>query len=378
VSERRLHTAARAELERLIRLLCEDGYRVIGPTLRDGVIVYDEIRAAGDLPVGWTDRQEPGRYRTQKRDDDACFGFVVGPHSWKQFLFPSRIRIFAADRNQTGGFEVDLRRETPPRYAFLGVRACELAAIAIQDRIIGSEIPDAYYHRTRRDLFTVAVNCLEPAATCFCASMRTGPRCTEHFDLCLTELNGYLGVEVGSEAGAELLQRLEHRDSTPTEQRLFQLLVDRASEHMGRRIDTEGLPELLARRADSPRWKEIGERCLACGNCTMVCPTCFCYNVYDHTDLTGDHAERRRRWGSCFALEFTYMAGQNVRTSRSSRYRQWMTHKLSSWHQQFGSSGCVGCGRCITWCPVGIDLTEEAAAFAHAPAGGEAAPAAAR
>ena len=168
------------------------------------------------------------------------------------------------------------------------------------------------------------------------------------------------------------------REATPTERRLFRLLIDRANEHMGRRIDTDGLPELLVNGVESPRWKEIAERCLVCGNCTMVCPTCFCYNVYDHTDLTGNHAERRRRWGSCFALEFTYMGGQNVRTSGSSRYRQWMTHKLSSWHEQFGTSGCVGCGRCITWCPVGIDITEEAAAFRQAAATEPGAPAAAR
>ncbi len=363
MTERTLHTVARSGLDRLIQLLREEGYTVIGPTMQDDVIVYDEISAATDLPVGWTDRQEPGRYRTRKRDDDQYFGFVVGPHSWKQFLFPSRIQIFSADRTEAGGFELDIRRDAPPKYAFLGVRACELAAIAIQDQIIASEIRDAYYHGARQQLIIVAVNCLEPATTCFCGSMETGPRCTRHFDLCLTELNGDFALEIGSEAGAELCQRLEHREATPTEQRLLRLLIDRATEHMGRQIDTDGLPELLANGVGSPRWKEIAERCLACGNCTMVCPTCFCYNVYDHTDLTGNHAERRRRWGSCFALEFTYMAGQNVRTSASSRYRQWMTHKFSSWHEQFGSSGCVGCGRCITWCPVEIDITEEAAAF---------------
>jgi hypothetical protein len=265
----------------------------------------------GELP-SLTDCQEPAAIA--RADDDACFGFALGPHSWKQFLFPSRIRIFAADRTQAGGFEVDLRRETPPRYAFLGVRACELAAIAIQDRIIGSEIPDAYYHRTRRDLFTVAVNCLEPAPTCFCASMRTGPRCTEHFDLCLTELNVYLGIEVGSEAGAELLQRLEHRDSNATEQRLFQLLVDRASEHMGRRIDTEGLPELLARSAAESAME--GDRRALPGLWKLHdgLPHLLLLQRLRPHRSEGDHAERRRRWGSCFALNSPYMARQNVRT----------------------------------------------------------------
>ncbi len=379
MNERRIYTMPRKQLDRLIQLLRGRGYTVIGPMIRDDVIVYDEISAADDLPLGWTDSHEPGRYRTRKRDDDQYFGFVVGPHSWKQFLFPSRIRIFAADRKGlSGSFELDIHREAPPMYAFLGVRACELAAIAIHDQIMTSEIRDAYYQSARQQLLIVAVNCLEPAANCFCASMKTGPRCTKHFDLCLTELNGDFALEIGSETGAELFKGLESNEATSTEQRLFRLLIDRASEHMGRQMETDGLPQLLANSLDSPRWKAIAERCLACANCTMICPTCFCYNVYDHTDLTGNHAERRRRWGSCFALEFTYMGAQNARTSGSSRYRQWMTHKLSAWQEQFGTSGCVGCGRCITWCPVGIDITEEAAAFRHAATTGQAAPVAAR
>ena len=141
---------------------------------------------------------------------------------------------------------------------------------------------------------------------------------------------------------------------------------------MGRRLETAGLPELLARSLESPRWRMIATRCLACANCTMVCPTCFCYNVGDGSDLSRRRAERWRLWGSCFTLEFSYLGAHAVRTEISSRYRQWMTHKLSWWHEQFGVSGCVGCGRCITWCPVGIDITAEAEALrteAGGPAG---------
>jgi ferredoxin len=258
---------------------------------------------------------------------------------------------------------LDIRRKDPPKYAFLGVRACELAAIAIQDRIITSEILDPYYKAVRDQAFIVAVNCLEPGGTCFCASMQTGPRCLRGFDLCLTEVDGDYLVEVGSERGASVFQQLQSRPATGAERRLFDLLLERATGRMGRTLDTEGLAELLARSVESPRWKEIATRCLACANCTMVCPTCFCYSVHDHTDLTGKRAERQRLWGSCFTLEFSYLGAHTVRTEISSRYRQWMTHKLSSWAEQFGTLGCVGCGRCITWCPVGIDITAEAAAF---------------
>jgi ferredoxin len=338
---------------------------VIGPTLRDGVLVLEELNSAADLPVGYADRQQPGGYRVEKRSDGRKFGYVLGPHSWKRYMFPSKIRLFAASREGGGDrpFSLDVRRKEPPQYAFLGVRACELAAIAIQDRIITSEILDPYYKAVRDQAFIIAVNCLQPGGTCFCTSMKTGPRCVRGFDLCLTEVDGDFFVEVGSERGARVFQQLQSRPATAAERRLFGLLLERATEHMGRELDTDGLPELLARNLESPRWKKIATRCLACGNCTMVCPTCFCYSVQDHTDLTGKHAERWRLWGSCFALEFSYLGAHTVRTEISSRYRQWMTHKLSSWHEQFGMSGCVGCGRCITWCPVGIDLTEEAAAF---------------
>jgi Fe-S-cluster-containing hydrogenase component 2 len=128
-------------------------------------------------------------------------------------------------------------------------------------------------------------------------------------------------------------------------------------------MDVTGLPELLARNLEHPRWDDVASRCLACANCTMACPTCFCSTVEDTTDLTGDHAERWRSWDSCFTMDFSHVHGGSVRTSTRARYRQWLTHKLSTWHAQFGTSGCVGCGRCITWCPVAIDLTQEVAAI---------------
>ena len=365
MEERKLHIVPRSGLEQLISVLRDEHHTVIGPTLREEVIVFDEITKTADLPTGFIDRQSPGSYRVEKTDGEQYFAYVLGPHSWKRYLFPPKVRLFGATRE--GGsdqpFSMEVRKQDAPKYAFLGVRACELAAIATQDRIITGEILDPYYKSVRQQAFILAVNCLEPGGTCFCASMGTGPRCVRGFDLCLTELNGDFSVEVGSEKGAKLLEQLPSRVATSSELRLFDLLLERATERMGRSLDTDGLPELLARHPESPRWKKIAKRCLACANCTMVCPTCFCYSVHDSTDLTGKHAERWRLWGSCFTLEFSYLGAHTVRTEGSSRYRQWMTHKLSSWHEQFGTSGCVGCGRCITWCPVGIDITEEAAGF---------------
>jgi ferredoxin len=355
-------------LGKLVTILREDGYRVVGPTVRDGTIVYDEIAGLDDLPQGQGDEQSGGHYRVRARDDAALFGYTVGPQSWKKFLYPSRVRLLRAVRDGTGFVVKNDEPEEPPRYAFLGVRSCELEAIAIQDRVfLGGEYADPTYQARRDRALIVAVNCAEPGGTCFCASMDTGPRARHGYDLALTEmLDGprhEFFVEVATERGEELLARLAARPATDADRTAAHRVTDRAAERMGRHLDTRGLPELLRTNGESPRWTEVANRCLTCANCTMVCPTCFCSTVDDMSDLAGDTAERWRKWDSCFTTEFSYLHGGSVRRTGRSRYRQWLTHKLSAWHDQFGTSGCVGCGRCITWCPVGIDLTEEVEAI---------------
>jgi sulfhydrogenase subunit beta (sulfur reductase) len=353
-------------LDDLIAVLQRRGFRVLGPTVRDGAIVYDELESAAELPVGWTDRQEAGTYRLERREDDARFGYAVGPHSWKQFLFPARLQLWRARLN--GGAPVVEEApldETP--LAFIGVRACELNAIAIQDRVFtGGKFVDRDYAARRRGIFVVAVNCGEPAATCFCVSMDAGPRADQGYDLALTEvLDGehrFL-VEAGSPAGADVLAELSSRPADETDHAAATAVVDSAAARMGRTMESAGLRDLLARNLEHPRWDDVAERCLTCGNCTMVCPTCFCSSVEDTTDLAGAETARTRVWDTCFSLDYSYIHGGSVRTSARSRYRQWLTHKLGTWHDQFDTSGCVGCGRCITWCPVGIDITEEVAAL---------------
>ncbi|MGP0095257.1 MAG: 4Fe-4S dicluster domain-containing protein [Xanthobacteraceae bacterium] len=360
-------TISRDGLHALIGTLAARGYQVLGPKVRDGAIVYDEVASVADLPAGWTDQQEAGRYRLERRADDALFGYAVGPQSWKRFLHPPIEQLWQAQRTDDG-FTVAAAEEAVPKFAFLGVRACELNAIAIQDRVlVGGSYLDAGYQRRRRDNFVVAVNCGEAGGTCFCVSMNTGPKAQGGFDLALTELldgehHSFL-VEVGSVEGSAVLAELPRRPASPEDSDAADAIVARTANRMGRKLDTEGLKELLQSNPNHPRWDDVAQRCLTCANCTMVCPTCFCTTVEDHSDLAGQTAERVRRWDSCFALDFSYIHGGSVRTEARSRYRQWMTHKLASWIDQFGTSGCVGCGRCITWCPVGIDITAEAAAI---------------
>jgi sulfhydrogenase subunit beta (sulfur reductase) len=354
----------RHDFQHLLNALASRGYRIVAPTVRDGAIVYEEIHTASDLPEGWTDRQDGGTYRLERRNDAALFGYVVGPHSWKKFLFPPRTRLWQADR-QPQGFTLRPEPLDTAPYAFLGVRSCELHAIAIQDKVFMDTDPLYRAHRERALL--IAVNCGQAGGTCFCVSMNTGPRAELGFDLALTEIledgRHAFTVEAGSERGRDLLQMLPTGEAGALDLEASTRSTERAVLQMGRSMDVKGVPELLARNLEHPRWDDVASRCLACANCTMACPTCFCSTVEDTTDLTGDHAERWRSWDSCFTLDFSHVHGGSVRTSTKARYRQWLTHKLSTWHDQFGTSGCVGCGRCITWCPVAIDLTQEVAAI---------------
>jgi ferredoxin len=353
-------------LDDLIGALRERGYRVLGPTVRDGAIVYDELADAGGLPIGWTDSQDGGHYRLERREDDARFGFAVGPQSWKRFLFPPRLRLWRA---RLGGAAPVVEEEPvdDQPLAFIGVRSCELHAIEIQDRVfLGGRYTDRDYESRREDAFLVAVDCFEPGGTCFCTSMGTGPKVQSGSDLTLTELfdgeHRFL-VEAGSERGAELLAGLSGLPAGASDLEEAERSVESAADRMGRTMESFDLRDLLERNLEHPRWDDVAKRCLTCGNCTLVCPTCFCSAVEDETDLAGGEAERWRVWDTCFSVDYSHIHGGSIRPSGRSRYRQWMTHKLGTWHDQFGSSGCVGCGRCITWCPVGIDITEEVAAI---------------
>lgn len=351
-------------LQHLVDALRRRGYTVVGPTVEGNAIVLAELDGADALPYGWGVDVAPGTYRLRRRDDAAAFGHSAGPQSWKQFLHPQRQRVWSSDGAEP---------EPAPRYAFLGVRGCDLAAIGVLDRVLaGPAHPDGSYTARRDGIFTVGVNCTEPGGLCFCASMGTGPGCPSAAgsrpDLTLTERAdarqvSYLAT-AGSAAGAEVLAGLPHRPAEPGEQADGDAEIAAAATRMGRRMPDGDLRRMLIDARESPHWEQVADRCLTCGNCTMVCPTCFCTSVSDVTDLTGEHAERWTEWASCFELDFTFIHEGPVRRTGASRYRHWLTHKLSSWHDQFGTSGCVGCGRCIAWCPTGIDITEEMAVFA--------------
>jgi ferredoxin len=354
---------AKPELNGLLSHLRSAGYEVVGPRVTDGAVTLTEITSLADLTPGVRDEQEPGKYRLTVLDGGGYFDHVVGPHSLKAFVFPPRTTVLQVLRVRDS-WEAHAPEPERIKRAVIGVRSCDLHALAIQDRVfLGGPHRDPEYAARREGLFLVAVNCGRSAATCFCVSMNTGPAVTDGADLVLTELPDGFVVRIGSEAGRDVLAKLTVRECPPTELAEAAEVPKRAARQQTRRINTATVHDTLMTNLNHSRWDEVAKRCLSCANCTLVCPTCFCSTVNEVTDLAGEHTTRERVWESCFNEEHSWTGSGAVHPSTKSRYRQWLTHKLATWIDQFGTSGCVGCGRCITWCPVGIDLTEEVAAM---------------
>jgi ferredoxin len=359
---------ARSDLPRLLEILRAAGYRILGPQARDGAIVYDTLERVEQLPYGVRVVERPGYYRLQHDGAPArCFAWANGPQALKPLVFAPRETLWQAERERDGALRfLSIRPQTEP-LAVLGVRACDLAALALLDQhFLASDFPDPHYRTRRAGLFLIAVHCTHPAETCFCASTGDGPRAERGFDLALAELDEGFIVESGSPTGERIAGQLPLAPVASAQRERAARELFQAAHCQRRRLPLAAaeLASRLFARLDHPRWEEVAARCLACGNCTAVCPTCFCHAIHAEPDLEGLASAQVREWDSCFTARHSYIHGLTVRGDTRLRYRQWLTHKLGGWHEQFGRSGCVGCGRCIAWCPVGIDLTEELAAIA--------------
>jgi sulfhydrogenase subunit beta (sulfur reductase) len=349
-------------LQALIDALLGGGFTIIAPRLTDDVIVLDEITAVDQLPAGAADEQEAARYRVTSNGGARLFDSTTTPQGWKRYLYPAEERLWQAKR-EGAGFTIVDETMPVPRYAFLGVRACDLKAIGVLDTVFNhSRSAEPRYVARRDQSFIIGVNCTRAGGTCFCTSMSAGPAVGSGADLVLTEFGDDAApdmlIEARTAKGAAMLPRLGGRAAETDEVEAADAAVARAATMISRHMEPDAA-DVLKRNLEHREWEKVAQRCLSCANCTLVCPTCFCGSVEDTTDLTGTTAERWRKWDSCFTSDFSYIHGGSIRRSGASRYRQWITHKLSHWWQQFGSSGCVGCGRCITWCPVGIDITEQ-------------------
>jgi len=353
---------ARGQLQQLLDLLRAEGYGTLGPQQRDGAIVMAPIDAIDQLPKGVSDRHGPGHYRLEQGSSQRLFAWANGPQALKPLLFAPTEKLWRYERGSDGRLSFTTIEPPVKPTAVVGVRACDLAALKLQDaHFLQGDYLDSHYRARRESLFIIAVDCTHPSASCFCASTGDGPSAVDGYDLAMIELDDGFLLRGGSERGRVLMALLSTEAVTGDQFEAALQQQVQATTVQQRKLPNGDLQQHLADNLRHPHWQRVAERCLSCGNCTSVCPTCFCHSERDEGALDGSSGTHLREWGSCFSHDHSYIHGLVVREAPAFRYRQWLTHKLSSWHDQYGRSGCVGCGRCISWCPVGIDLTEEVA-----------------
>jgi formate hydrogenlyase subunit 6/NADH:ubiquinone oxidoreductase subunit I len=352
-------------LDALILAIRSAGYRCMGPAIENDALVLRELTGARELPRGMQAEQAPGQFKLTHDAENRYFAWANGPQAIKPYVFAPRESLWRAERDEHGSLKFEPFRPEPEKTALIGVRACDLAALTLQDaHFLEGQYSDSSYAIRRKSLFMVAVQCAEPAATCFCASTGDGPTPQSGYDLSLAELPDGFVVAAGSEPGQKVLSMLDLKEATLEQIQATKEQGEAAARKQTRSLPGRDLRSVLMNNLEHARWDEVAARCLACGNCTAVCPTCFCHAELDEPDAATGKSLHVRQWDSCFNEGHAYLHGHNVRPDIRTRYRQWLTHKLATWHEQYGRSGCVGCGRCITWCPAGIDLTEEVAAMA--------------
>jgi len=353
------------QLNTILTTLIELDYKLEGPKVQDFTVVLGPIEKLSDLPKGYKSQEEPGKYTLSSNGKENYFDVTSGPHAWKKYFFPpkSQLMIFQQDKDDPASWITMSGEEKAPRFALIGVRPCDLAGIQIQDKIfIEGERCDPIYKSRRDNALIIAANCTKPCGTCFCTSMGTGPRAKDGFDLLLTELENQFIIEIGSEKGYQALVDLDWKAASDEELGKASAVIEETIQEIELSLpDPEKLQIELLENLDHPHWDNVASRCLSCGSCTQVCPTCFCWDTVDRTLLPGDTIIRERSWDSCFNPDYSYVAHGNTRPNTRARYRQWLTHKFASWYEQNGSSGCVGCGRCITWCPAEINHLDEIA-----------------
>ena len=316
-------------------------YTVYGPITREGNTSFQEISSWEDLDLDYVTT-------------------ILSPRKYLHKPFETLFSFTEGGKTVTEG----TRDSSEKMQIIFGLHPCDVNAIRLLDKVFTGKYEDPYYTGHRKNTLIVGLGCDQAQDTCFCTSFGSGPHLREGFDLLITQLGDRYLVEPGTPDGEDLLKRLDigrtMNSSTLTEySRLKEAKLEKIANTIKKKINTTDLNKLLEVNTDHPIWTRLKEDCLACGACTISCPTCFCFNITDHLDLTLQNGERRRVWDSCMLLEFAEVAlGANFRNDLAARIKQRIYHKLYSFHFQHDDWGCVGCGRCVKFCIKKIDPRE--------------------
>lgn len=349
-------------IDDMLDVLKSSGYKCVAPRYYEGAISYDTLNKSADLPWGYHDEQKPGHYELSKSEHKHAFGFTLPTTSVKPMLFKAKENVWKVTRNPEGKLTFDPVVEVE-KIAVFGVRPCDLRGIEIQDRVfMENSYNDIRYVKRRENQFLIAMNCTKSHSNCFCTALGDSPKADKGFDLAMTELqdDGFV-VEIGSDKGRAVLDALNLEAATGGQAQRALAKIEYAAAGQTQRT-LPPIKEVEARlmaNLEHPQWDDVASRCLSCGSCTQACPTCFCHTERDEANVVGNETHHTREWDSCFSIDHSYTHGDTYRENPKYRYRQWLTHKFSTWRDQFRTKGCVGCGRCVTWCPVKIDVVDE-------------------
>lgn len=310
-------------------------YEVFAPVKGDSLVVFGRIHSAKEAFLDYVDSKKPP----------------------KEMLFPQAEILFTyVSPDSLGDIESPPPTERP-RLLF-GARPCDARNFLLLDKVFdGEEYKDLYYLDRKDALVVVGIGCVLPRPTCFCTSVGGGPFSSEGSDILLIDIGDEYLVQVGSDQGAKLLEGRGLKDAGKHKLSLMKRAIRDAEASMSSKVEIDGLEEKLGKIYDDPVWTPLTEKCLSCGVCTYLCPTCHCFDIVDETgDSTG---KRIRIWDTCQFPLFTLQAsGVNPRPTNKERLRQRFMHKFKYFVDNYGQIGCVGCGRCIKECPVNVDIRQ--------------------